>query len=155
MKIKLKDNWELDYIVLRKNGEKVTFKYDPIDDKLVKIVEVKEEELKNLFLNVETPVKDSSSKPSVELGKEEKEVVSNWIKPNSGSSLKNSKKGIGSGNYPHKSKIPQEKIDLIKKIFTNYPNRSIRSVAQELNMDNTTVLRWKNKLFPKEESWHD
>jgi len=45
MKIKLKDNWELDCIVLRKNGEKVTFKYDPINDKLFKIVEVKEEEL--------------------------------------------------------------------------------------------------------------
>jgi hypothetical protein len=59
MKIKLKDDWELDCIVLKRNGEKVTFKYDSLEDKLIKIVEVKEEELKELFLN------HSSNKPSI------------------------------------------------------------------------------------------
>jgi hypothetical protein len=103
-------------------------------------IELSIEELKELSLNSEIvsefTQKDSSNKPSVDNSKLGHNKAIN--KPRS----------VGSGNYDHKPKIPQEKIDLIKKIFTNYPNRSTRSVAKEINLDNTTVLRWKNRLFP-------
>jgi hypothetical protein len=67
MKIKLKDGWELDCIILKKNGEKVIYQYDDIEDILVKIVEVKEEELKELFSSSASPdvvLRESPNKPS-------------------------------------------------------------------------------------------
>lgn len=71
MKVKLKEGWELDCLVLRKNGEKITFKYDELTNSLLKIIEVKEEELKELFdikkispICESKPMKDSSDKSS-------------------------------------------------------------------------------------------
>lgn len=55
-------------------------------------------------------------------------------------------KGNGSGNYKHKSVVPDEKKELIKKIFTNYPDRTIRTVAKELELTEEQTSYWKKKL---------
>lgn len=47
------------------------------------------------------------------------------------------------GKYKHKSKVPEYKKKLIKKIFEQYPQRSDRSVANELNLTRDQVRYWR------------
>lgn len=47
------------------------------------------------------------------------------------------------GKYKHKSKVSNEKRELIKKIFEEYPNRSERSIAKELNLTRDQVRYWR------------
>lgn len=58
------------------------------------------------------------------------------------------KKEIGSGNYAHDSGVTAEKKEIIKKIFESTPERSIRTVALELNLTADKVRYWKEKLCP-------
>lgn len=50
----------------------------------------------------------------------------------------------GSGKYKHKSKVTDQEKILIKKIFENYPQRSIRSVAKELDLTEDQIRYWRD-----------
>lgn len=60
-------------------------------------------------------------------------------------SLMNTDIKTGSGNYPHKSEVSEAKKELIRKIFENNPERSIRTVAKELDLTDDQVKYWKDK----------
>lgn len=43
------------------------------------------------------------------------------------------KRKFGSGNYPHKKTLTDEEEFIVKKIHETYPQRTSRSIAEELN----------------------
>ena len=54
-------------------------------------------------------------------------------------------RNLGSGRYPHKSEVSEEKKKIIKNTFTLYPERSIRSVAKELGISKNKVRYWRDQ----------
>lgn len=51
------------------------------------------------------------------------------------------------GHYLHKSSVSDGQKEIIKKIFENTPDRSVRTVAKELNLTEDKINYWKNKLI--------
>jgi hypothetical protein len=60
------------------------------------------------------------------------------------------KKEIGSGNYAHESCVSAEQKEIIRKIFTTTPDRSVRTVARELGLTTDQVRYWKDKMMGNE-----
>lgn len=140
MKVNLKDGWELDCIVLRKDGEKVTFKYDPLEDKLVKIVEVKEEELKELFLcnHLSNETIKSSNKPSVDI------TVKTFQKVKT-------EKAAPEVNNNKPKELTQKDLEKIKQIKQLWMNKDMtgKQIAERVGVKQSMVYFWKYHT-PKE-----
>jgi DNA-binding transcriptional regulator YiaG len=135
MKIKLKDNWELDCIILKKNGEKITYKYDSIEDKLIKIVEVKEEELKELLTNSspdELIKPKSSNKPS-SMSKD---------------TLKSSKDNIKKSVIIKGHKVSLDKIKHIK-LLAETTNLTNKEIANKVGVSPQLINYWRHNT-PKD-----